>query len=415
MTLLVTLVAVILATRILGEAAQRIGQPAVLGELLAGVLLGAGVIGVLRPDEPAFHAFAELGVLILLFEIGLHTDFRSLRRASGTATAVAGAGMVLPFAGGVLAARLLGFGWIPAIVAGAALTATSIGISSRLLHDLGRLGSAEGEVVLGAAIIDDVVALVLLSVVSRVVADGPLSGLHVATTSAVAVGFLVAALVLGSLVIPRLFAWIERIGGAGAMGLVALAFALAVALGAERSGSAAIIGAFVAGLVLHPARQRAEIEKTIAPLGAFFVPMFFASVGAAVELHSLFASRTLVAGAVLSAVAIGGKIVAGYAPWWFRGNKLLIGTAMVPRGEVGLLFAQMGLASAAISPELFGALMLMVLATTVFAPLMLARVAGPPPVAVGGGAPEIAVDTLIAGPRRTPRSTVAVGRRNKDG
>jgi Kef-type K+ transport system membrane component KefB len=148
--LLLVLVATIVATKLLGELAQRIGQPAVLGELIAGVLLGASVLGIFDPADPVLHALAELGVLILLFQIGLHTDLRSLAKVGPSALTVGVVGVVLPFGGGVIVARMLGIELMPSIVIGAALTATSIGISARVLSDLGRLNSREGQVVIGA-------------------------------------------------------------------------------------------------------------------------------------------------------------------------------------------------------------------------------------------------------------------------
>jgi Kef-type K+ transport system membrane component KefB len=415
MALLGILAAVIIATKLLAEVAQRLGQPAVLGELLAGVLLGASALGLFDPHDPVLHALADIGVLVLMFQIGLHTDSRSLRRVGGTAMTVAAVGVVLPFAGGVLVARLLGFAPIPSLLAGAALTATSIGISARVLSDVGRLQTAEGQVVLGAAVADDIIGLIILSVVAAVAAGGNISALGVVKLAAVAVGFVVVALAMGSVAIPPFFRVVERIRITGALGLIALAFALLLALLAMASGSAMIIGAFAAGLILHPTPQRHEIERNVTSLGHFFVPIFFASVGASVDLRALATGPALLAGAVLVVVGVLGKVAAGYAPWWFEGNKLLVGVAMVPRGEVGLIFAQMGLASAAISPALFGALMLMVVTTTFVTPPLLLRVAkgrrGP---ITGEWSGDGGIDDLVAGTRPQPsRKTVAVPKRNK--
>jgi Kef-type K+ transport system membrane component KefB len=169
---------------------------------------------------------------------------------------------------------------------------------------------------------------------------------------------------------------VEQFRVTGALPLFALAFAFAAAWLAQKAGSAPIVGAFAAGLVLHPTPQRREIQRDTTAIGFFFVPIFFASVGAAVDLRALAAPQPLLIGGVLIVVAIVGKVAAGYAPFWFRGNKLLIGTGMVPRGEVGLIFAQMGLATGALAPDLFGALMLMVLVTTLVTPPALSAVAG---------------------------------------
>jgi Kef-type K+ transport system membrane component KefB len=180
---------------------------------------------------------------------------------------------------------------------------------------------------------------------------------------------------------------------------------------AEASGSAMIIGAFSAGLILHPTPQRAEIERNVTTLGTFFVPIFFATVGASVDLRALLSGPALGMGAALIVVGVIGKVVAGYAPWWFDGDKLLVGVAMVPRGEVGLIFARMGLASGAITAGLFGALMLMVAVTTVITPPALARIVRRTRGPASGEFPGGGIDDLVAGTRmETGRKTVAFKR-----
>jgi Kef-type K+ transport system membrane component KefB len=374
--LLGVLIALILATKLLGALAQKFNQPSVLGELLAGVILGGSMLGVLDPGDPVIAALAEIGVLVLLFQIGLHTDVRALVGVGRSAATVGVVGVAVPFVLGFFVAQWLGIDTIPSLVAGAALTATSIGISARVLSDLGRLNTPEGQIVLGAAVLDDIVGLIILSVVAGIVGGAGVSLGGIGATTAVALGFVVVALVAGSIAIPPLFRVIGRIQVAGALGLFALAFAFTLAWLADRAGSALIIGAFAAGLILHPTPQAKDVEKAVTTLGHFFVPIFFASVGAAVELDALGDTQALLVGGALIAVGIFGKVIAGYAPWWFSGNKLLVGVAMVPRGEVGLIFAQMGLASGAIGPDLFGALMLMVLVTTFITPPLLGRIAG---------------------------------------
>lgn len=398
--LLAALVALLVATKLLGAVAQRFGQPAVVGELVAGILLGASLLGVIDHGDPVLHSFAELGVLILLFEIGLHTDLRSLVNVKGEASTVALIGVLLPFGLGYAAAVALGLATIPAVVCGAALTATSIGISARTLSDLGRLDTAEGQIVLGAAVIDDIIGLVILSVVGGLVGGAALSIAGVATTTAVAIGFVIAALVLGRILVPPLFRAIGRIEASGTLGVAGLAFAFLLAWLADMAGSATIIGAFSAGLVLHNTPQRAAIEKATTQLGHFFVPIFFATVGAAVDLRTLADSRAIVIGLALIAVGVIGKVAAGYAPFWFKGDKALIGVAMVPRGEVGLIFASTGLASGALTSQLYSAVAMMVLATTLMTPPILARMIkkGEPQPAGGidrrgdGG-----IDDLVAG------------------
>src|SRR5687767_12997921 len=199
---LATLIAIILTTKLFGALAQRVGQPAVLGELLAGVVLGGSVLGIIDPHGPVIFALAELGVLILLFEIGLHTEIGSLVKVGGSAATVGVVGVVLPFAGGYVAAVMLGLDTLPAIVCGAALTATSVGISARVLSDLGQLDRTEGRIVLGAAVIDDVIGLIILSVVSGLTAGVAITLGAVAMITATAVGFIIVALVIAARLAP---------------------------------------------------------------------------------------------------------------------------------------------------------------------------------------------------------------------
>lgn len=402
-SLLGALVAIFVATKILGEIAQRLGQPAVLGELLAGVLLGGSVLRIVNPSDPVLTVLAEIGVIVLLFETGLHTELRSLLSVGKEATTVALAGVIIPFALGYGSALAFGLGHVPALVGGAALCATSVGISARVLSDLGCLESQEGRVVLGAAVLDDIVGLVILAVVADVVTGQAVDVLHVSRISLIALLFFAGAVLIGTRVAPPAFGIIERIKSAGALGVFGLAFAFALAVLAKLSGSALIIGAFAAGLVLFVVPQKSEIEKSTTTIGHFFVPIFFASVGAAVDLRALASVRSLGIGAALIVCGIIGKVLAGYVPWWFRGRKLLVGAAMIPRGEVGLIFAQMGLATGAIDSGLFGAIMLMVLVTTLVTPPTLSRVARSPTTGIfpmptaEDRAGEGGIDDLVAG------------------
>ena len=400
--LLISLVALLVTTRLLGVLAQRFGQPAVVGELIAGVLLGASVLGVVDPADPVIHALAELGVLVLLFEIGLHTDLKSLLRVGSVATVVAAAGVIVPFGLGYWVATALGMGAVPAIVAGASLTATSIGISARTLSDLNRLQTSEGQIVLGAAVLDDVIGLVILSVVAGLVGGTAITVSGVALTTAIALGFVIAAIVLGSVLVPPLFRAVAMIEASGTLGVIGLAFAFLLAWAAAAVGSATIIGAFAAGLVLHNTPQRATIEKTTTSIGHFFVPIFFASVGAAVELSTLADWNVLAIGGALIGVGLIGKFVAGYAPFWYRGDHALIGIAMIPRGEVGLIFARMGLATGALTSQLYSAIALMVLVTTFVTPPLLARrIAAPREQGGPRDQPgEGGIDDLVAGVAR---------------
>lgn len=394
--LLLTLAAVLAATKIVGALARRVGQPAVLGELVAGILLGGSVLGVLDPAEPVLKTLAELGVLILLFEVGLETDLKALQRVGAAALTVGTAGIVLPFAGGYAVALAFGASTITALVVAAAMTATSIGISARVLGDLGRLKTDEGQIVLGAAVFDDVMGLVILAVVGGIAAGAGLTAVGVATTAAVAIGFVVGAVVIGAFIARPLMAAVARVPVAGTVGVTALVFVFVTAAIAAKVGSAMIIGAFAAGLVLHGTPQRHEIEKWVTSIGHVFVPVFFAMVGAEVDLRAMLSPSALGLGAALIVVAVVGKVLAGYAPWWFKGRKLLVGVAMVPRGEVGLIFAQMGAAAGVLGGGEFGAVIAMVVATTFVTPPWLGVIAGAPPSGDGDGDRESGLNELVA-------------------
>ncbi len=401
--LLSVLVAIIVATKVLGEVAQRIGQPAVLGELVAGVVLGVSALGILDPGDPVIAALSEIGVIVLLFEIGLHTDLDSLLEVGSSALVVGLVGVAVPFLLGYWVCSLLGLSAVSSVVCGAALTATSIGISARVLSDLGQLETPEGRVVLGAAVLDDVVGLIILAVVSGLAAGASVSIAGIGVNVAVAIGFIVAALVVGGFLAPPLFRHISRLDTSGALGLLALGFAFLLAWLAAESRSAPIIGAFAAGLVLHRTPQRHEIERKVATVGQFFVPIFFAAVGAAVDLRTLVDSRVALVGGALIVVALLGKFVAGYAPWWFKGNKAMVGVSMIPRGEVGLIFAQMGLSSGALDVGLFSAIALMVMVSTFLPPPILARMSSTHPAVanVRDQPGDGGIDDLVAGSNRS--------------
>ena len=385
--ILLMLAGLLAGAKLCGELAERVGQPAVLGELIAGVLLGPSVLGVVDPDLPVVHIMAEIGVVILLFEIGLETNLKRLLSLGGTATTVALVGVALPFGLGLATERILGLDPLPALVAAAALTATSVGITARVLSDLGRLQDEESQVVLGAAVIDDIVGLIILAVVARLVAGESLSLAGVSVTTLTAFGFVAVALIAGRVIVPPLFRLLARVGSEQTLGMMGLVIAFLLAALADAVGSALIIGAFTAGLVFAPTRFAKPIEHSVVRLGQFFVPIFFVAVGAAVDVRSFLDSRTLLIGGVLIVAAVLGKVAAGYAPFWFRGRKLVVGVGMVPRGEVGLIFAQTGLAAGVLDAALFSAVMLMVMVTTLIAPPALKALLGPGSRAKGAGGP----------------------------
>jgi Kef-type K+ transport system membrane component KefB len=380
---LFSLAVILAAAKLAGELAIRVGQPAVLGELIAGVVLGSSVLGVI-PAQGQLHdvigLLAEIGVVILLFEIGLETDLREMSRVGKAAVTVALVGVIAPFLLGYATWLLLtGEGGTVAIFVGATLTATSVGITARVLSDLGQMGTREARVILGAAIVDDVLGLVILAIVSGLAAGVALSTTSIILKFVVAIGFLVVAVVLGRWFMPRVFSVIERMQVRGVLFVSAFAFVLALSALAGSVGSALIIGAFAAGLILSTTNHFDLITKQIHPLSDIFAPIFFVYVGSSVNVGLLnpasaqFAPSTLTLAAALLAVGVIGKLASGYAVGWGREklNHLAIGIGMVPRGEVGLIFAHVGLDNAVVDEAAFNALVIVVMLTTFIAPPLL--------------------------------------------
>ena len=397
-SLLLTVAAMLVAAKLLGELAERIGQPAVLGELLAGVVLGGSLLGVVPGEGAAadvVHVLAQLGVVLLLFEIGLETDLKEMFRVGPASLSVASVGVVLPFALGfafwAYAPHAAGSATnltTSAIFVGATLTATSVGITARVLSDLGQMHTREARIIIGAAVIDDVIGLVILSVVSGMAAGASVSALGILRISAVAVGFLVVAVLVGQFVVPRLFDVVVRMRVRYVLLVFAFSFALGLSALASLAGSALIIGAFAAGLILSGTNQFDTIEREIRPVASIFTPIFFVNVGASVNLRLLDPTREGAGGllgvaATLTVLAIIGKIAAGWAAPWVPFRRLVVGVGMVPRGEVGLIFADIGRRAGILNEAVFGAILLTVMATTFVAPPALKALFGPRAGAAG--------------------------------
>jgi Kef-type K+ transport system membrane component KefB len=385
--LFLALAAILIAAKLLGELAERIGQPAVLGELVAGALLGPAVLGVV-PSQGAgaeiVHVLAELGVLLLLFEIGLETDLREMFRVGPASLAVAVVGVAVPFGLGYAYWASSGHPTTAAVFVGATLTATSVGITARVLSDLRSMGTLEARVIIGAAVIDDVLGLVILSVVSGMAAGGAVTVFGAGWTLAVAVGFLVVAVLVGRYAVPRLFDVVVRMRVRSVLLVVTVAFALGLSALAALAGSALIIGAFAAGLIMSGTNQFDTIEREVRPVAAVFTPIFFVSVGASLDPRLLDPSTpgargTLLVALLLTVIGVVGKMAAGWAAPWQPMRRLIVGVGMVPRGEVGLIFADIGRRSGILSAETFGAVLLMIMATTFVAPPALKALLGPPP------------------------------------
>jgi Kef-type K+ transport system membrane component KefB len=377
---------ILIAGKFSAEIFERIGQPAVLGELIAGALLGPSLLGVIPtasgdPLTEIIRILAEIGVVILLFEIGLETDIKQMFRVGPAAATVAVVGVVLPFglafaywASPLVTEKFnLVSNTTTAIFMGAALTATSVGITARVLTDLKAIRTVEGQLIIGAAVIDDVLGLVILGVVGALAAGTSVGLLDLSRALAIAIGFLAIALVAGLALAPRIFGFVDRMRVRGMLLVSAFAFTLLVAWLANLAGTAPIVGAFAAGLILSGTNQFDLIEERIKPVADIFTPIFFLSIGAQLDLRLLNPFNTanyevLIIGFMLFVVAVAGKLSAGYFVRWRKFNRLAVGIGMVPRGEVGLIFANIGITSGVLSSELFSSILLMVMGTTFIMP-----------------------------------------------
>jgi Kef-type K+ transport system membrane component KefB len=389
---LLILVAILMAGKLGGEFAERVGQPAVLGELVAGVIVGGSVLGIVPTgagDSMAelVHLLAEIGVVVLLFEVGLETDVREMFRVGPAASMVALVGVTAPFLLGAgywyftdpaLGAHPEGVSLTKvAVFVGATLTATSVGITARVLTDLDQMHSREARTIIGAAVIDDVLGLVMLALVIGLAAGASVTVGAVAWTLTKAVGFLVVAVIIGNFLGPHLFDFVDRLRVRGVLLVSAFCFALLLAALADLSDSAMIIGSFAAGIILSSTNQFDLVVERIEPVADVFTPIFFVSVGAAVDVRLFlpwtdeFNTGVLVIGGILTLIAILGKIVAGWAVPWEPMNRLAVGVGMIPRGEVGLIFADIGRRGGLLSDAVFSAILIMVIVSTFITPPLL--------------------------------------------
>ncbi len=421
---LVSLVVIYAAAKLGGELCARLNLPSVLGELLGGVVIGVSALHLLVfPDaagevhsliinflqttaglEPAatasvFHAqsevisvLSELGVIILLFEIGLESDLRELIRVGPQAAVVAVVGVAAPFAMGTLGLiALFSVPVIPAVFAGAALTATSIGITAKVLAELQRLSSREGQIIIGAAVLDDVLGIIVLAVVASLAKTGEVKLVNVGILIVSAAVFLIGSIFLGRLLSPLFVGLVNRMETRGQLLLSSLVVTFALAYVGAVIHLEAILGAFAAGLILAETEKREELEKQVIPVADILVPVFFVTVGAKTDVSVLNpfnpANREgLIIAAFLIVVAIIGKVITGFAVFGQPGiNRLAIGVGMIPRGEVGLVFVAVGSATGVLSKPLEAAIIVMVILTTFLAPALLRVVFGDLPSADGAG------------------------------
>jgi Kef-type K+ transport system membrane component KefB len=385
------LVVILVAAKIGGDLAVRVGQPAVLGELLIGVVLGNlslagwGIFSGYASD-PFLDMLARIGVLILLFEVGLESTVGEMMRVGWTALRVAVLGVVAPFVlGWAVGAWLLPDHsvYVHAFL-GATLCATSVGITARVLKDIGRSKSDEAKVILGAAVIDDVLGLVVLAVVGGMIAaadsGNPVSIGQIAVTIGKATGFLVGALVVGVWLSPRLFTLASRLRSRGVLLAIGLSFCFLLSWVADLLGLAAIVGAFAAGLILedlhyHRFVERGEegLEALVQPVAAFLIPVFFVLMGMRTDLRSFLEPGVAGIAAALTLAAILGKQLCSLGVSGGGVDRIAVGIGMIPRGEVGLIFANIGLAmtlagAPVIDRSVFSALVVMIIVTTLVTP-----------------------------------------------
>ncbi len=406
-------IAVILIMAKLSSFIEKIGQPSVLGELLIGLVMGNLVLLGIHVFEPIkqdsiITFLSELGVVILLFQIGLESNIHQMKKVGLRAFLVAVIGVVAPF---ILGTYVIGPLLLPGLsnnaylFLGAALTATSVGITARVFQDLKKLHLPEAQIVLGAAVIDDVLGLIILAIVSAIATVGGVSLGMISWITAKAILFLVGAIVIGQILAPRLgklFAKIQT--GAGMKFTLALSFGLVFAFLAQKIGLASIVGAFAAGLILDPVHfsyfkdpgvvndvkeaakdlsgtnkekilkalephAERHIEDLIQPIGLMLIPLFFVVTGMNVKLETMFDGKILIAALIITAIAFFGKIISGLAAG--KVNRWLVGFGMVPRGEVGLIFAMIGKSLNVISDEIFSMIIVMVILTTLLTPPIL--------------------------------------------
>ncbi|MDX6613455.1 MAG: hypothetical protein QOD75_2641 [Blastocatellia bacterium] len=394
--LLIALGAILVFAKLGGELFERINQPAVLGELIVGIVIGNLVMVGFAGSEPmktnaVIAALAEIGVILLLFEVGLETELAEMRKVGWSSLFVASAGVVAPFflGWGVSAYFLPQESRLAHIFIGSVLCATSVGITARVLKDLGKLSTREARIILGAAVIDDVIGLLILAVVVGVVGASN-SGVQFSLTGLVwiavkALTFFVAAFAIGQFLVPPVFRGAGRFKSRGVLLAVAIAFCFGLSWMAAKVGLAPIVGAFAAGLVLEevhfkPFLERGErnLQELLTPVTTIFVPIFFVLMGMKVDLRTFANPAILGFALLLTIAAIVGKQICSLAVAERGLNRLAIGIGMVPRGEVGLIVAGIGvtlvLPNAAgnsepvVNASTFGAVVIMVFVTTLVTP-----------------------------------------------
>jgi Kef-type K+ transport system membrane component KefB len=365
---------VLVAAKLGDEIFKRIGQPAIVGEILGGVLIGPSVLGLVEVTE-VLRVFSELGLVFLLFWVGLETRLSEMRAVGRIAITVGSAGVVLPFLAGIGLGLALGESTETSVFLGAALAATSAGITAATFLNLGLARSRAARTVLGAAVVDDILALILLSVAVGMAADGGVDIANIAISLVLAIAFVGFIALGGTRLLQSRPGLLEAPRFAASPLLPAVILCLGLAAFAAQIGLAALIGAFLAGMIVAETKDQSSIEQEVKPLYAFFPPFFFAFIGIELSLDSLFSVHALLLLAAVTALAVVTKLVPGYlgARGLGRGEASIVGVGMIPRGEVGIVVASIGAAEGVVDAELFAVVVGMSVLTTLGAPFLLRR------------------------------------------
>jgi len=379
--ILLDLFIIFVAAKVAGEIFYHLRLPAVVGEIFVGMLLGPHLLGAFH-DTPALDIFAEMGVIFLLFAVGLETRASDMFRVGKSAALVAIIGVILPFALGLALMLGLGHHIITALFVATALVATSVGITARVLADLGQAASRAARVILGAAIIDDILGLIVLAMVSGLSA-GKFSLLQILLILLQALAFTGFVLLVGRRAAHRISAHLYRLHLVNPAFIISVALCLGLSALAGYIGLAAIVGAFLAGMVFAETREAAHIRRSIDPLYEFLVPIFFVIMGAKVNLPGLLSPAVLGLGLLVTLLAVVGKLLgcgaAARLTGMSRRESLAVGIGMSPRGEVGMVVAAIALGSGVITGNIYSVVVFMVLLTTLITPPLLRRVMKPLP------------------------------------
>lgn len=389
---LVTLLVTLVAAKLTAEIFERLRQPAVVGEILAGIIIGPSMLRLVVPS-PLIEALAELGVIFLLFSVGLETKPSAIFGVGKRAALVATLGVIVPFIGGWALMRAWGGGDINALFLGTAMVATSVGITARVLSLMNLLDTPVSRIILGAAVIDDILGLLVLAVVSSVAA-GEIKMLELGLTAFAAIAFTAFVAFVGAPALNRLTPWLARLRIEHSLFIASLIICLGLSAAAAKIGIAAIIGAFLAGMALAEAIEGAhDVHEQTRGVTEFFVPFFLVNIGLQLDLSVFNNARVIAFALLVTLLALLTKLVGCGAGAWGMGWRRIaqIGVGMAPRGEVGIVVALIGLQLGVIGQEVYGVVLFMSVATTLIAPPLLKVLFATETAARANPAPEEAL------------------------